>query len=133
MAQGKRKSHDDTPAIEWMLGIIGALLFLSAVGFLMYEGSRGQDHASAITISVTEVLPVQDAYLVRYAAHNDGTQTLADVQLSARLFDGNSQIESVQGQLDFLPGDSTRAGGFYLRNDPRRYRLEIRAEGYQEP
>jgi uncharacterized protein (TIGR02588 family) len=42
-------------------------------------------------------------------------------------------MDEAQSTLDFLPGQSSRSGGFYLKEDPNRYRLELRVEGYQEP
>lgn len=119
--------------MEWILGAIGAVLFISAVGFLIVEGIRGPDRPGEVVLRIEEILETENTHLVRYSAYNSGSKTLADLHLSARLFDGTSEIDSAQAVLDFLPGNSTRRGGFYLREDPERYRLELRVEGYQEP
>jgi uncharacterized protein (TIGR02588 family) len=128
-----RKTHDVTPMLEWMLGAAGALLFLAGIAYLTIEGLRGEDRPAEITFTVDEVLPAGDGFLVRYSAHNHGTQTLAEVHLKAEIVAGTTVMDEAQATLDFLPGQSSRSGGFYLREDPSRYRLEIRAEGYQEP
>jgi uncharacterized protein (TIGR02588 family) len=127
------KRQESTPAMEWILGGIGAVLFLSAIAFLTVEGLRGDDRPDAISFRVEEIIPMNDAFLVRYSAQNSGTQTLADLQVRAEVFDGTTVVDEAEGTLDFLPGQSQRSGGFYLREDPKKYRLEIRAEGYQEP
>ena len=128
-----REAHDTTPLLEWILGAIGALLFLAAVTYLTIEGSRGADRPAEITFTVEEVLPAGDGFLVRYSAHNQGTQTLAELHLKAEIIAGTTVMDEAQSTLDFLPGHSSRSGGFYLQEDPSRYRLEIRAEGYRKP
>jgi uncharacterized protein (TIGR02588 family) len=127
------KQHETTPLLEWILGGLGVALFAWAVGFLVLEGWRGHDRPGGVEIRVEEIVPTDDAYIVRYEAQNEGTQTLVDVHISAVVLDATSEIERAEAVIDFLPGQSLRRGGFYLREDPRKYQLEIRVEGYQEP
>lgn len=49
------------------------------------------------------------------------------------LLRGDSVGETSEAVLDHVPGRSVRHGGLFFRNDPRAYRLELRAAGYQEP
>lgn len=128
-----RRLHDTTPLLEWILGGLGVLLFVGAIGFLLLEGSKGQDRPADVEIRIDEIIPTSDAYIVRYRAHNTGTQTLVDVRVTASLYDGTNQIEHAEAAIDFLPGQSWRRGGFFLREDPRKYRLELEIGGYQEP
>lgn len=128
-----RRQHDTTPLLEWLLGSIGVVLFIGAIVFLLYEGTRGHDQPAAVEIRVDDIIQVGDSYLVRYRARNRGTLTLVDLHVSARVFDGSTERERAEATIDFLPGESSRKGGFYLREDPRKYRLDIRVNGYQEP
>jgi uncharacterized protein (TIGR02588 family) len=128
-----RRPHDTTPLLEWILGSLGVVLFVGAVGFLLFEGSQGQERPAGVEIRVDEIIPTEDAYIVRYRAHNTGTQTLVDVRITASLYDGTQELERAEATLDFLPGQSWRRGGFFLREDPRKHRLELRVGGYQEP
>jgi uncharacterized protein (TIGR02588 family) len=132
-AAKQRASHDSTPVVEWILGVVGALLFLIAIGYLTLEGLRGNNQPAEITFKVEEIVPAGGGFLVRYRAHNHGTQTLADLHVRAQLIAGTTVMDEAEATLDFLPGHSFRLGGFYLREDPNRYRLELWAEGYQEP
>src|SRR5688500_8291410 len=120
-----RKAHDATPLLEWILGTIGALLFVAGVAYLTIEGLRGEDRPAEINFTVDEVLRAGDGFLVRYSAHNQGTQTLAEVHLKAEIVAGTTVMDEAQSTLDFLPGQSSRSGGFYLKEDPNRYRLEL--------
>lgn len=128
-----RKPQDATPLLEWILGALGAVLFIVGIGYLTLEGLRGNDRPAEVVFTVDEILPAGEGFLVRYTAHNRGTQTLAELHVKAEIIAGGTVMDESQSTLDFLPGHSSRVGGFYLREDPNRYRMEIRAQGYQEP
>ena len=127
------KAHPDTPLLEWIFGSLGAALFIFGVGFLVVEGLHGNDNPGRVDFQVHEMAPAGDAFYVRYSAHNLGTLTLADLHIRAELKRDEITVETAHGTLDYLPGESTRTGGFFLRQDPRGLDLVISAEGYQDP
>ena len=129
----KRKQEEKTPLIEWLLGAIGVALFAACVVYLTHEGLSNGEQPGAVTASVIEIVEAGDAHIVTFDIHNSGSQTLSNLQVSARLLDGNREVERASTMLDYLPGRSSQRGGFYLRNDPNRFRLEIVPEGYLEP
>jgi uncharacterized protein (TIGR02588 family) len=122
-----------TPFLEWLLGGVGVVLLLSCITFLMYEGITSNEQPGAITASVKEILSAGDAYVVTFELHNAGSQTLSNVHLTARLTDGEREVERVQTVIDYLPGRSQQEGGFYFKHDPRNLHVEITPEGYQKP
>ncbi len=128
-----RPRSADTPLIEWVVGGIGAALFVACVALLIYQGVVEGDQPGAITTSVLEVAEVGDRHLVTFKIENDGTQTLSNLQVSARLLAGDREVESARTIIDYLPGGSSREGGFYFEHDPRELAVAIRAEGYQKP
>ena len=91
------------------------------------------EQAGDVKVQVSNISQTGDSYLVRFTARNEGTQTLASLNVSARLLDGDKEIATAQAVIDYLPGRSMRSGGFYFAEDPRQHRLELRAEGYQSP
>lgn len=129
----QRRAHDPTPAMEWILGTLGALLFLCGMAFLVVQGAREHDTPGAVSFEVDDIIAVENSYVVRFTAHNHGAQTLSDVEIGARLYDGETILEVAHARIDFLPSHSTRRGGFFLERNPQRFRLEIRAEGFQTP
>jgi uncharacterized protein (TIGR02588 family) len=122
-----------TPFIEWLFGSVGVVLLLSCVAFLLYEGITSNEQPGAITASVTEIVSAGDAYVVTFELHNAGSQTLSNVQLTARLMAGEREVERVQTVIDYLPGRSQTEGGFYFKQNPKSFRVEITPEGYQKP
>lgn len=127
------KQRRRTPIFEQVLGAIGVVLLAACVVFLVYEGLNGDEHPGQVTATMTEVLPAGNMYIVTFELHNAGSQTLSNVQVTARLTDGNRELERANVTIDYLPGRSRTAGGFYFKNDPRTHTLEIKPEGYQEP
>jgi uncharacterized protein (TIGR02588 family) len=128
-----RAKKSATPALEWLLGGLGAAMLFSGVAFLVHQGLTSNGHPGAIVVKMIDVSPAGDAFVVRYEMHNSGDDTLSNLRVTARLRDGEKEIESSSTIIDYLPARSTQEGGFYLRRDPRLHTLEIAPEGYQSP
>ena len=126
-----RTRIEGAPLLERVLAGLGGLMLAAGVAFLVHDGLTNDQGPGAVVATVTKVTQVGDAYVVEVVLENEGGETLSDLQLGAHVMDDKSELESVAVAIDYLPGHSTRKAGLYLRHDPRRYRLEIRAEGYQ--
>jgi uncharacterized protein (TIGR02588 family) len=122
-----------TPLLEWVLGGIGVVLLVACVAFLVYEGLNGEESPGAISAEVKEISAANGMHIVTFELHNAGSQTLSNVHLTARISQGDREIERAQTIVDYLPGHSRQEGGFYFKHDPRSYTLEIVPEGYQKP
>jgi uncharacterized protein (TIGR02588 family) len=136
-AQAARKRaaarNSATPALEWLLGAIGAALLLAAVALLVRDGLNRTQRPGVVEARVLDVARAGTAFVVRFELRNSGDETLSNLRVTARLADGDSVIETASTTIDYLPAHSTHAGGFYLRHDPDRYTLAIAPEGYQVP
>ena len=122
-----------TPRLEWLLGTFGLALLVSGVFFLVYRALTHPDEPGAVVATVTDVHDVGNTYVVRFNVRNYGSETLSHLHLTARLTDGNVQIESAPAFVDYLPAHSEQEGGVYLRNDPRGFTLQIDPAGYTKP
>lgn len=131
--RGKPAARTDTPLLEWVLGVVGMLLLAAMVTFLVFQGLKDEGTPGAVRLVSESIVAVDDGYLVKVGVHNLGAQTLADLNLKVRLLERETEVESAQLTIDYLPGHATRKAGAFLRHDPSRYRLELVAEGYQEP
>jgi uncharacterized protein (TIGR02588 family) len=136
MASKRKPSESreaDTPLLEWLLGGIGAVLVTTCVAFLIYEGVSNGEEPGAISASVKDIVSADGAHIVTFELHNAGSQTLSNLHVTAHLTAGDREVERVQTVIDYLPGRSHQEGGFYFKNDPRKFRLEIAPEGFQKP
>lgn len=118
---------------EWVAAAASALLVLAVVGYLLYDAVARPRTPPAITVQADTVLKAGGLWLVRFQARNAGHETAAAVKVEGELMEGDRAVEASEAMLDYVPGESVRRGGLFFRADPRAYRLELRAHGYQEP
>lgn len=123
----------DEPRLEWILGILGLVLLVAGVGYLTYRGLTDPSKPGAVVVTVLDVQPVGGAHIVKFSVRNEGSENISQLHLTARLSDGDREIESAPAIIDYLPAHSEQRGGVYLRNDPRRHTLRIDPAGYMEP
>jgi len=125
------------PLGEWLVGALGLVLLLAAIGFLLWHAMQ-PSRPPSIELQVDYIAEQRHGYMVRINARNDGTRPVAELQIRGLLFnaagdsDGDA-LETAEASLDYLPGGSTRRGVLLFERDPRQHRLRLRAVGYHEP
>ncbi|HEU4883750.1 MAG TPA: TIGR02588 family protein [Longimicrobium sp.] len=118
---------------EWVAAAVSTALVLAVVGYLLYDGVVRPRTPPAIEVAADTVLHAGALWLVEFRATNGGHETAASVKIEGDLMQGDSSVEASEAVLDYVPGRSVRHGGLFFTRDPRAYRLELRAHGYQEP
>jgi uncharacterized protein (TIGR02588 family) len=118
---------------EWVAAAASTALVLAVVGYLLYDGVARPRTPPDIQVAADTVLRSGGLWLVEFRATNDGHETAASVKIEGELMQGDSSVEASEAVLDYVPGRSVRHGGLFFRQDPRAFRLELRAHGYQEP
>lgn len=126
-------SRDTPPAWEWGVAFLGLALVLAVIGFMVYQAVTGDDSAPQVTVYIESILPLNPGYLVQIRAVNQGGTTAAHVIVEGRLTGENERVEMGETVLDYVPSHSSRKGGLFFSQDPRKYPLQLRAEGYAEP
>ena len=118
---------------EWVAAAVSTVLVLAVVGYLLYDAVARPQTPPSVQVRADTVLQADGLWLVRFRATNHGHQTAADLKVEGALMRADSSVETSEAVLDYVPGRSVRRGGLFFRHDPRAYRLELRALGYQEP
>ncbi|HEV3050771.1 MAG TPA: TIGR02588 family protein [Longimicrobium sp.] len=118
---------------EWVAAAVSTVLVLAVVGYLLYDGVARPQTPPSVRVRADTVLQADGLWLVRFRATNHGHLTAAGVKVEGELMRADSSVETSEAVLDYVPGRSVRHGGLFFRHDPRAYRLELRALGYQEP
>lgn len=126
--------HDAPTTPEWVIGALSTALVLLLLGYLAFQALFQPTLPPMVDVRVTGVrgMPA-GGYLAEVEAHNRGSTTAANVTLQAELKRDTATVEQSQTTLTFVPGGSATRGGVYFEKDPRLYRLEVRALGYQKP
>jgi uncharacterized protein (TIGR02588 family) len=118
---------------EWVAAAVSTALVLAVVGYLLYDAVARPQTPPSVQVRADTVLQADGLWLVRFRATNHGHQTAAGLKVEGELMRADSSVETSEAVLDYVPGRSVRHGGLFFRHDPRAYRLELRALGYQEP
>lgn len=129
----ENNGQERPPRSEWIVAGIGFVIVLAVLGVLTYEAALGGESPPSIVNQVVAVKPVSEGYLVQVEVRNRGGETTAGLVLEGTLTEGEREVETSEATLDYVPGRSTREAGLFFTENPQRYRLELRALGYQEP
>jgi uncharacterized protein (TIGR02588 family) len=121
------------PLLEWLVGGLGALLLVGTIGFLVWHGLGRDDTPPDVRLTVDRIEQLQNGYLVRFRAGNQGGSTAAQLVIEGELAGPEGPIETSEATLDYLPPRSDREGGLFFAHDPRGLDLRLRAEGYAKP
>ena len=136
MAADHRKSSKapKEPLLEWIAAGAGLVLTLGMMAVIGREALRGDPvQPPAIEMRVERITPAPPGFVAEVVAINRSGGTAAAVQVEGALKSGESEVETSSLTFDYVPGHAQRRGGLFFTRDPRRYRLEVRALGYQAP
>ena len=123
----------DIPRFEWIFAAIGFTLVAGTIAFIAWEGYTDEGSPPQMTFQVQSVVEVPEGWLVELRAMNRGDKTAADVLVEGELHGPSGSVETSETSFQYLPPRSSRSGGLYFRNDPRKLELSIRAKGYESP
>lgn len=132
----QRQEEPTTPQTstwEWLVAALGLIVTLAMIAFMVREAVNGPSGPPDVVMRTVTVTHGGGGYLVSFQAENRGGRTAAGVIVEGTLEADGEEIEASETELDYLPARSSKRGGLWFREDPRRYRLELRARGYEEP
>ena len=122
----------EPPMLEWITGILGAVVFLGLIAVTLKAALNPQTPPS-IQVEITRIEKLREGYVVEFTARNKGNTTGAAVTLVAILKIDGAVVEERTAQLDYLPAGSLKKGGFFFRKDPGMGDLNIEADGFTDP
>lgn len=123
---------NQTPLLEWIIGLAGVVIVIGSVGFLIVQSLRAQPAHPRLDVHVVEIEPQPNGYLAVLRIANRGGATAQNAVVTGRL-EAPDGPETSEVTIDYVPANSFRRAGLFFRADPREYPLEVRAEGYQRP
>lgn len=130
----KQTEQASTPSLEWIAAIVGLLLILVLVSIIGRQAISGQVNESPeIVIRMDAISPTTGGYAVTFSALNRTDSTAVSLNVEGTLKKGASLVERSSTTFDYLPGHGWVSGGFFFRQDPRRYAIAIRATSFQKP
>lgn len=132
-------SDDDKPVdqgtstIEWLAAAIGAILFIVMIGYMTYIGFGAVDGSPKIELTTEAPVRQANVFHVGFVANNSGEATATNLVVRAVLTESDTEVESREVTIDYLPMQSARSGGFFFEHDPAKYKLMVTATAYLDP
>ena len=123
----------DIPVLEWIVGGVGFLLVTGAIVFMLYHAITRIDSPPDVGVSVVSIRQNRSGYLVTVRARNYGGSTAEGLVIEGELKDGSQSLERSHTTLDYAPPGSEKEAGLFFTRDPRKFELQLRPLGYEEP
>lgn len=118
---------------EWLVAAVGLVLVVGTIGYMLYHAIAGGNAPPQIEVEVMSIEQSGEGFLVSFTATNQGDMAAADVVIEGQLRDDSGILETSAATFAYVPAGSTREGGLYFAQDPRQFRLEVRAKGFERP
>ena len=123
----------ETPWLEWAASGLGLAIVVAVVALLGWNAIQDDGAPPAVHVESGRVSQRPGGFTLEIVAHNRSRATAAAVEIEGVLVQGGQPVETARITLDYVPGQSTRRGGLFFRQDPRALELQLRALGYAEP
>lgn len=123
----------ETSASEWVIAAISTAVVIGLIGLMIGEAVSESGEPPQIEIQIDTVIRVRSGHLVEFRARNRGQRTAADLTVVGELMGETGLVEKAEVTFGYIPEGAIRHGGLYFREDPTRYRLELRPVGYTRP
>jgi uncharacterized protein (TIGR02588 family) len=131
--EGKLEESRGKRWLETIAAFIGAVLALSTIGIIVWDGVRDQGRPALISLRTGPVHQHEGRFVVEVVARNSGDTTAAELLVEGALKSWTETVETSEVTFDYVPSRSSRTGALYFTEDPRRYDLQLRAVGYRDP
>ena len=127
-----RREPRTIPAVEWIAGIISALIVLGTLGYLTFDAVQVSADDPMLSAHVLQIRSVGPTFVVEVEIRNQSRAAAAEVQVvgEARAPDGKAR--DGLATVDFVPGFSTRRVGLVFDVDPGKT-PDVRIAGYSRP
>lgn len=120
--------------LEWLVFAVGLVLIVSLLTYLTYDAVTLGNDPPLIETRIGDVRTFNDSYLLPVTVQNLGDATAESVTVEVALMNGDTEIETAEMSIDFLPRKSTRSGWVTFETDPNSVdEIAPRILGYQVP
>jgi uncharacterized protein (TIGR02588 family) len=119
--------------LEWLVGVVSALLIIAMTGWIAGEAVLHQETAPEFRAEILAMQVVRVGFRVEFEIFNEGTSTAAGVKVRGELISGGQATETAETTFDYVPGRSSSRGGLFFSQNPAGGDIRIHALGYTEP
>jgi uncharacterized protein (TIGR02588 family) len=122
-----------TSIVEWAIAAISCILLFLVLTVLVVEGLSEPARVVELVVRPVGTAATDSGFVVEFSATNQSAKSVAAVEITGELRNGEQVIEARHARLDYLPRNSEQRGAVIFQNDPRSYALQLFAVAYSEP
>ncbi|EYR77763.1 TIGR02588 family protein [Shinella sp. 838] len=131
--RGRHRERHDPHWIEWLTGLVSALLVAGMLGWIGWEAFTREATPPDLSVTVLTTEKTGAGQRVTFDIANSGTTTAAAVTVIGRLMEGEKIVEESHVVFDYVAAESKSTGAILFAGDPAGRRVDIRAAGYTGP
>lgn len=131
--RGHHRERHDPHWIEWLTGLVSALLVAGMLGWIGWEAFTREATPPDLSVTVLTTEKTGAGQRVTFDIANSGTTTAAAVTVIGRLMEGEKIVEESHVVFDYVAAESKSTGAILFAGDPAGRRVDIRAAGYTGP
>lgn len=132
--QETHTEHADPHWVEWLTGIVSALLVMAMLAWIAKEAllQTGEPPDFVVETVATE-RTAAGQYRVTFDLSNTATTTAAAVTVRGTISEAGTVTETSEITFDYVPAESETSGAMLFRRDPGGKTVDIAVTGYTEP
>lgn len=131
--QANKSLSERTSVLEWIVAAIGLILVTFSVGYISYQSIIKESKPPELNVKVSSVNKQLNGYLVEFKVKNEGDETASNVVIEGQIRNGDEEVEKKTTTIDYIASGSEKKAGFFYTENPQKYKLEIKALGYEKP
>ena len=129
----KNPKNPKVPVWEWVVAGIGLVLIVSVLGALIWDGLVNSRTSVQIELRVQKTVQRGPGELVMVEVQNHGGEVAADLKVRGSLFRGETEVESREITIDYVPRHSRKTVGLFFSRPTATHELRLTPIGFVEP
>ncbi|HEV7436558.1 MAG TPA: TIGR02588 family protein [Pseudorhizobium sp.] len=126
-------SQQSTPAIEWAVAALGAILLVAMLGYMVFFGLSRPESPPQILVTYGDARQEPGGYALEFTASNKGGSTASQALIKGVLKRGSETVEEAEVTIDYIPQTSDRKGTLTFKQDPSHFELKVGVAGFADP
>ncbi|WP_411032620.1 TIGR02588 family protein [Shinella sp. BYT-45] len=131
--QGRHRERHDPHWVEWLTGILSAILIAGMLGWVGWEAFTREATPPDLSVTVLATEKAGSGHRIAFDIYNSATTTAAAVTVIGRLMEGERVIEENHVVFDYVAAESKSTGAILFENDPAGRTVSLRPAGYTAP
>lgn len=134
MSRKDSKDRNGRPTLEWIVGVVSAIVVVGILAFLSYEALFGDARPPDLVATIDRAETVEGGTLVVVTLSNRGDQAAAEIAVEASVEGDGPKRPPKEIRFDYVASHAVRRGAFVIEGPAvTAGDVRLRVHGYVEP